>query len=410
MHYREYSVGEECRPATSQGGTGYDPIAALIKYVEGCEGTEDEWKADFLLCPGDITDRASKKGFLTGWGKLKSLKTALRAQHLIASTGNHEVDSRAESSHDTSGHVEIELDPIRALQETDDYPSSIWNGEDRRWVYWGRGYEFIQVSGVLFLLINSSHYHSTTRENEYERGRIGTHIVDMLRKEIASRVKQDGIKAFVALLHHPPVNHESLDVELGRIDMTNGSKLVEVLEESQVPWLVIHGHKHHGRLILAQGEVCQPVVFAAGSAGALMKGTHGLTTRLQAYLIELIVPDPDTSVLPILQGHVRALSWIDNSWKYATDVNHGIPDRCGFSSPPVDLSNLVRSVQDHIKNSGQSFVKWGELVDSIPQLKLLMPKQMDAIRSAFQKAGIKATWRPGAGLPSDLSLLTGVQP
>ncbi|MGJ7902133.1 metallophosphoesterase family protein [Lysobacter sp. 1R34A] len=402
LHYTQFP-GSHCRPAAATQGVEYDPISALIDYIKSKRGHPDEWAADYLLCPGDITDKASVAGFKEGWSKLILLKECLGAEHLLASTGNHEVDSRANETHDGYGNVEAELDPLKHLQECPDYPSSIWNGLDRQWVYWGRGYEFIDTGSVLFLLINSSHYHQTTRKNEFERGRIGDLGIDLLRAEIEEKVNSSRASAFVVLLHHHPVNHENLDISLGRIEMTNGARLIEVLAESGVSWLIVHGHKHHGRVLLTQGSGCQSVVIAAGSAGALLSGKHGINCRLQAYLIE--IDSEGASISPSLKGHIRALSWFDNQWQPAFSNNHGIPDGSGFSFPAISIDGLVHSILGVLnKQPGRNFVTWDELRVELPSLRYLMPGQLRHLKAALEKASVRTTWPDAHYFPKEISL------
>lgn len=395
LHYRDSHPGKECRPSAAQGNDSDDPIEAFSKLVGANSLT-----ADYLLCPGDITDKASKKALTEGWKKLQDLEKALGARHLIATTGNHEVDSRAGESHDKSGNSELEIDPIGHLQGLDGYPSSIWNGEDRKWVYWGRGYEFIRDEEVLFLLINSSHFHPTTRENEFERGRIGDLSIKMLHEEIAEQISKSDARVFVALLHHPPISHESLDFDLGRIEMFNGSRLIEILDRSGRPWLVVHGHKHHGRIVIAQGSGFQPIVFAAGSAGAHLVGKHALNARLQCYVVDVEIPN--STLTPSLKGSVRAFSWIDHAWVSALVPTHGIPDGCGFAIPSVDLTALAQQIRKRVLEASGTFSKWNELVAHIPQLLNLLPGQLPMLKSSVEAIGGSFTWPADRAFPDDV--------
>lgn len=398
LHFRELGGGKGCLPAVATAGTGYDPVSKFLDLIK-----QRGLSAHYVLCPGDITDKASPAAFHEGWRRLREIKEALGARHLIASTGNHEVDSRVlDPIHDRHGNSELELDPVGLLQAVDDYPSSLWNGPDRKWVYWGRGYEFIRDGSMLFLLINSSHFHATTRANEFERGRIGTTSLTALRAEIHLAVADPALKGFVAVLHHPPVNHESLDFSLGRIGMFNGAGLVEVLAESGRAWLVVHGHKHHGRMVLAQGSGYQPIVMAAASAGAnLTASEHGLHARLQAYILELELPD--NPAVDGARGTVEAFSWIEQQWVEATSSTKGIPNGSGFASPPVDPRALAKNVKEHMASHSLSFAKWPELVDAVPDLRHLMPGQLPQLKTICEALGAKFTWPAEFAFPEDIT-------
>jgi predicted MPP superfamily phosphohydrolase len=403
LHYRKHENNLACRPATSIQGVHADPMASLSKFLsERClksSGVNGEI-ADYLLCPGDITNGASQEAFDEGWEKLKKLKDDLGATHLITSTGNHEVDSRADSEHDKAGNAEISIDPVQSLQRHPDYPSTALEEGDRRWVYWGRGYEFIEEKGVLFLLINSSHYHGTTRQNEFERGRIGDVALKCLRDEMKIRIDRSNAQVYVALLHHHPIPHQDLDIDLGKIEMDNGAKLMELFAESKVAWLVIHGHKHHPRLVRGQSSTGS-VVFAAGSFGAQLNGTLAAKTRPQFYLIDAHVVDQQSQ--PEARGTVRAFSWNGSSWEASTKYSQGLPDQCGYRVPQLDLSALSNDIKTVLADNSMPFMQWPEVIEQVPNLAYLLPEEAIRLRDSLRVAKVNAVWPEEMWFPTDLA-------
>lgn len=397
LHYRKHQ-NQEVRPAATARGMGdYDPVAAFVETLRN-EGVS----ADYVICPGDITDRASPEGLKQGWERLKEIKAVVGARHLIAATGNHEVCSRNDDPiHDVAGNAEANVDPLGMLQSLSEYPSSHWNGVDRSWVYWGRGYEFIEDGIALFLLINSSHFHPTMKPNEFERGRISDQTLRRLSDEIGEKIAVSKAKIFIAILHHPPVSHESLQHQLGRIEMFNGSRLVEVLDRSGCPWLILHGHKHDGRLVMAQGAGCQPIVFAAGSIGADINGQQaGLYTKLQGYVITL---ELSKNPLPSLRGCVTSYAWVDNKWVPATAPRHGIPNGCGFSFPSLNINSLAEKLKNCITEKGAAYLNLDEMKVEVPELRYLMPGQVEQFRLAVQKLGGVFTWPDNQVYPNDVT-------
>lgn len=401
LHYRRHASDLICRPAIASQGAHADPMDALLKKIREAPSPAEKICADYLLCPGDITDRAGAEPFHQAWGRLKELKDALGCQHIIASTGNHEVDSRAGEEQDQPGNVEVESDPLKMLQRLQDYPSTALMDNDRRWVYWGRGYEFIELPDTLILIINSSHYHWTTRAVEYERGRIGDVALDSLRDEIGKFVNTNKNRAFIALLHHHPIPHQDLDVELGKIEMSNGSRLIQLLADTDVHWLVVHGHKHHARLITAQGAYARPVVFAAGSFGAQLDGALATKTRTQFYIVNLQIEDQ--SVSPKVTGSISAWSWSGTDWARSTKVVHGLPDGCGFKIPELDLQDLANKVHTYLLGNDSAFANWSEAACAVPDLKHLMPDQIKRLKRIFEAKGIKSTWQDDNWFPTEVS-------
>lgn len=397
LHYRKHP-NQEVRPAAASRGAGdYDPVAAFVDTLRS-----DGVSADYVICPGDITDRASPDGLKFGWERLKEIKGVVGARHLIAATGNHEVCSRDDDPvHERAGNSEASVDPLGMLQSLPDYPSSHWNGSDRSWVYWGRGYEFIDDGVALFLLINSSHFHPTMRANEFERGRISDQTLKRLSDEIGEKTASSDAKVFIAVLHHPPVSHESLQHDLGRIEMFNGSRLVEILDRSGYPWLILHGHKHAGRLVMAQGAGCQPIVFAAGSIGADLVGHQaGLYTKLQGYVLTIDLSD---GPLHTLRGNVVSYAWVDNKWGLATAPRHGIPTGCGFSSPSINVNDLAGRLRSGVIEKGLDYLKLSEMKAEVPELRYLMPGQVELFRGAVQRLGGVFTWPENQFYPDDVS-------
>jgi hypothetical protein len=61
-------------------------LFALLKH--------DHLTADLLLSPGDLGDKADPTGIQLGGQTLNRLKDQLEARELVASAGNHDVDSR----------------------------------------------------------------------------------------------------------------------------------------------------------------------------------------------------------------------------------------------------------------------------------------------------------------------------
>ncbi len=54
---------------------------------------DEELAADYLICCGDMGDKADAAGIAHAWGWLETLRRRLDAQLTLATTGNHDVDS-----------------------------------------------------------------------------------------------------------------------------------------------------------------------------------------------------------------------------------------------------------------------------------------------------------------------------
>lgn len=75
--------------------SGKHPVEALAELID-----QESLSAELLLCPGDITDKVCIQGLNSGWDFLKEIRDDLRADFLVATLGNHDVDSRSVHSAD----------------------------------------------------------------------------------------------------------------------------------------------------------------------------------------------------------------------------------------------------------------------------------------------------------------------
>lgn len=401
LHYIEPSNGGVSLPAVANSNPANDPMQGLLARItkDKSSGTH-EFVADYLICPGDVTNQASAAGFEAGWTQLKTLQAALGARHLLATTGNHEVHSRADKKDDVVGLSIQTLDPLAAIHRHADYPCTCLD-DSGRWVYWGRGYQIVEEQNILFLIINSSHFHPTTRANEFERGRISDIALELLRAELNQHIATDKNRIFIALLHHHPIPHEAGDAPEESIQMQNGSQLIRILDDTNVAWLIIHGHKHEGRLMQAHGSNNPPTVFAAASFGANLDGVLATRTRQQFYILHLEVCDH--SIEPTAKCYIRAWHWTGTSWEPARKLSDGFPDRCGYQVPTIQRKQVLDALSQTLRDHGP-FLNWDEAVAKHPELRYLPPDQVKFMRSMMSQMGIKTTWDDEDWFPQEVGV------
>lgn len=65
------------------------PVVSLLHLID-----KKELRADILLCPGDLGDKADEQGITSSWQFLEEIKTKLSASLLIGIPGNHDINSR----------------------------------------------------------------------------------------------------------------------------------------------------------------------------------------------------------------------------------------------------------------------------------------------------------------------------
>jgi hypothetical protein len=166
----------------------------------------------------------------------------------------------------------------------------------------------------------------------------------------------------ILVCHHPPTSHSYFG-ENAYDFISGGGELLTQLE-NHGPWLVVHGHKHHGHISYAPGGGRAPVVFAASSLSArLTEIKNGF--RNQFYLIELEDRAGD------LYGSVQAWDWfLGQGFQRATPKNGGIFDGCGFGwrRSPAEIAAAIAA-----KTAGQLPMSWGHVRVAIPELAHVLP-------------------------------------
>ena len=139
------------------------PVSGLKRLIE-----DEKLTADLLVCPGDLADKAETAALIYTWNELHAIKDLLKAELLIATAGNHDVDSRHKhNDFDARGALQALVPPFPGLSEAEC---------DR---YWGRNFVLLEKPTWRLLLLNSSAYHGGGKDPEKEarHGRISERTV-----------------------------------------------------------------------------------------------------------------------------------------------------------------------------------------------------------------------------------------
>ncbi len=119
---------------------GHHPIAGLIHLIE-----EQALTADLLLCGGDLGDKAEPAAVGYAWQQVHRIKDALSAPLVVATAGNHDVDSRhAHNEHDAKGVLQS-LTPRFPVED-----ESLFDK------FWSRHFARVENDTYQVLLLNSS--------------------------------------------------------------------------------------------------------------------------------------------------------------------------------------------------------------------------------------------------------------
>jgi hypothetical protein len=314
--------------------------------------------ADMLLCPGDMGHQGSPAGIQFAWTALQDIKSALGAPSLVATAGNHDLDSRYLFGNPDPQQTLKNLNPLFPCTD-----EAIANH------YWARDYALIMNPHVAVLTLNSSAHHGE-EEHEKNHGRVTREALSLMRNRI-SEFSEIPVK--ILLCHHHPHQHSELN--LGATDvMDRGQQLLDILGADEFgTWLVVHGHKHHPKISYAAGGNSSPVVFAAGSLCSDLFLELQTAARNQFHVITL---DLDVVQRLGLVGRIRSWYWVYGTGWAPAKPSTGLPYECGFGyrgSISLLADRLAAITKGKLK-------KWAEIVSAVPETDFLIPQDARLLR------------------------------
>lgn len=350
-------------------------------------------RIDLLLCAGDLSSGGEQSALRTGWRHLNELAQRLGVVAMACATGNHDVRSRSAASivqanavrnlaqsRGVNEHLRL-LDPPFPIVPTSS--TSGWDARSLRTRYFGDYFAMIEATNFRLIVLDSCNEHGTDN-HDYEKGAFPPSAQRDLRQLLAS---SSAPKLNLLLCHHPPVPHASPgDTPFDFI--TGGEQLIEILEEHGA-WLIIHGHKHQGRITRATGGGQSPIVFAAASL-AYRGDTAENGYRNQFYVVDVHDDHGD------IKGTVRAWDWYSAmGYVSASPSRGGIFDSCGFGchASPAQLAASIAAAATQLPMS------WENARAAVPELLYLMPRDYSHLEKCLLRSQIivdkdpQQTWR-----------------
>ncbi|MBI3727300.1 MAG: metallophosphoesterase [Burkholderiales bacterium] len=343
-------------------------------------------KADLVICPGDICDRGDQIGFTFAWKNLHDLVPIFEAKELIATCGNHDLDSRYAS---TSAHEDP--DPKGALlQANPPFPFGDHDDTDR---FWSRNFVIRQpLPGVNVIILNTSAYHGGAN-GELEHGRVSSRTIKSIVDKLANMAPAE-INILVCHHHlqpHLAWSSSSIDTEYVKkgVDL-----LVALTEQTRKTWLVIHGHRHIPQIVVSTS----PSYTALGAASFSRIGDQFSN---QFHLIKLI-SEPASPHMP-LGGEIMTWNWSRaKKWAQYHDPTRGLPPICGFG-----YSGGIQYLSEQAKKAlgAKPFLDWDELILAVPEVKFLPPEKIESFRNELRINGMNVLMTDD-GIPKQIGKTT----
>jgi predicted phosphodiesterase len=343
-----------------------NPIYALEALIK-----EESLSVDFLLCAGDLTDKANPKGLREGWRLVNDIGSKLNAV-VIATAGNHDLDSRLQNDgFDAKG----ELLSLKPLFPVDD--DLLFNS------YWARNYVIYEPKDldVRFLILNSAAYHGY--DKEYVHGRVSDRTIDLIKDDLANR---DPRFSNILVCHHHPHKHGEIGGD-GYSAMKGGEALIDLLGQGDFgDWIIIHGHRHVPKICYTAGGANSPTVFSAGSFGAVLYDEIQGLARNQFYVIEIPLDEIDNENI-ISRGQFKAWDWIQTIGWQLPGKNSGLPANGGFGYRGNPKA-LAKKIKRHLESGQSPYVDYIELEKLFIELKYLLPMDMTKLKLALEEKGV----------------------
>jgi len=316
------------------------PVAAFLNLIR-----KEKLKADILLCPGDLADKADEQGIISSWAFLEEIMRELNADSLFGVPGNHDINSRKNYGKEPFAF-------IKSFHEN--FPVS---DENMKIKFWESKYCLMVFKSSLFLLLNTVHDHT---DGEKAKGSsILPETLESIRAEL-QHLKMSDFKHKVCVMHHHPVKHSNIQNWKDTDSVDRGDELMSILSQYGFN-IVIHGHKHQPRLI----EHSSVPILAAGSFAsyANLQGT-GIQTMF--HIIEL------------QEGSRKG---VINSWEYdivngwTQKDNKAFPPRIGFGAL-LNISGTAQKINEIYECQGKIPLFYDAIVKVIPDIQYLIPDKL----------------------------------
>jgi Calcineurin-like phosphoesterase len=308
--------------------------------------------ADCIICPGDLVNEGETAPMGWVWRKLQELSQGIDAP-LVATVGNHDVALKATGA-------ERPNSALRDLDPRFPYPEQTCLD-----TYWAHDFAVVSQADWRVLAVNSSAQLGFYDESERDHGRLGRHCM----RELPKRLDEIGAgkPINVCIVHHHPQEWTE-DSDRPTSHMTEGDRLIELLEGRPERWMMIHGHMHHPRLDYIGYGSGGTVRLASGSIGANLLSESGVQVRNQIHIVDFDLGARDLGL--VIAGEVRSFDWEPGQGWLEPGPQSGLADRepFGYRRDGLELAAWLHGVG---RERDQRSWKWEEVVAIEPRCRYL---------------------------------------
>ncbi|GHT05527.1 hypothetical protein FACS189440_08680 [Bacteroidia bacterium] len=322
---------------------------------------KDSINANYLICLGDITDKANEYGLNQGIDYLKEIQTELNAEELFLVTGNHDVDTQNTT------------DPFYRLK-SHDFPLS----EDSiKSSYWNNHYCVIERENLILFVINTCHHIRSIDDLNTPPPFNDDALLEDIDTKLSQYKTTNKFKLF--LCHHHPLQQSDYDDKYTKNDLIEGAdKLLKILKNNGFH-LVLHGHKH---IIRIQYNDDLPV-FASGSFSSI-QNTREFDGKNTFHLIDLKIENHQC------KGKITTWFYNFNSgWTKSKDPESIFPTYTGFGCDHRNIRGICDNIVNYFDNwykleDKTKILPFNDILTYFPDIEYLTPMQQDELMDYFR--------------------------
>lgn len=359
-------------------------IDPLIGFSQLFDRGEIEYP-DLFIVAGDLGDKADTQAIRSVWAELMQLAKRRAGVLLLATCGNHDLDTR---------HQQNRFDPrgyLRTLEPSFPYPD-VEKHSINQLEYWANNFSVLEGCNYRILNINSCAFHGfgPDAEPELEHGRVSDITLDKIEEHLKLAFGAAPHKHNICLFHHH-IKPVSTDTFEDRSVMKGAERLTDMLSRADLgEWFIIHGHRHRSNLFHAGGN-SGPIVLSCASFAATRTGDENNPTPNQFYIA--CFDEPKAGKSARVSGSLNAWNWTPSiGWQSKTSIPGGLPVMSGFGFRGY-IPDLAGKIAEVVRDNKR--IQWSELIESFPDVSRLIPSDTESLVTTLETQGLAVTRADG---------------
>lgn len=390
LHIGETARSKDLSPYQTGPLTDENYLGRFEKFVR-----DQSLRADFLIVPGDVTNRATTEEFELASNLILRVANAfnLTEEKILFVPGNHDKNWSIQPT----GDIQVDLDLMYQNIRRDDlifqriFERSSYKCPNSKWSIWE--YDNFLVVG----------YNSAWHDGANARPHHGLVEAEALA-EIEVQLRQldtTQSKLKLLLIHHHPIGYSNPIPELPDFSvMTNAENLLRMVSRFRFD-LIIHGHRHMPHFSPHLNNNNHPIVIlGAGSFSYQLDHTYQGHAGNLFHILEINCRDVDTQTI---LGKVNSWAYLSGHGWGPSNPSTGIHHCVGFGSytNPNVLKSHIRPMVIEEKNR-INYVQWKKIVEIDQKLAYLNP---ECIMDVFGELAVELGMTRWGNGPDDLLLL-----